>query len=88
MITRTHRRQCLFSCPVSSARKSLAPLLLAWLTSLAAGQATRPSTAPPIEKKGWTLTFHDEFDGNRPDATTVFPGSMDIDYVRVYRRQQ
>jgi beta-glucanase (GH16 family) len=37
-------------------------------TSLAADVASPAPPAPAIEKPGWVLTFHDEFDGNRLDA--------------------
>lgn len=31
--------------------------------------ATRPSAPPAIEKPGWVLTFHDEFDGDHLDQS-------------------
>jgi len=42
-------------------------VVLTCLGLVGAGPATRPSEPPPMEKKGWTLTFHDEFDGTRLD---------------------
>jgi beta-glucanase (GH16 family) len=48
--------------------KLLSAVLTACLAALGAGPATQPAAAPQIEKPGWRLTFHDEFDGSRLDA--------------------
>jgi hypothetical protein len=51
------------------AEETMKQLPLLWMCLIvSAGPATRQSDAPPIEKAGWTLTFHDEFDGNELDT--------------------
>src|SRR6185437_12244267 len=45
-------------------------ILASLISSAFAAPTTRPSnSAPQLEKSGWTLTFHDEFDGSKLDES-------------------
>jgi len=46
-----------------------AVVLLLYFSPLSLGHAGETAPVNAVEKPGWTLTFHDEFDGAQLDAT-------------------
>ena len=59
--------------------------------SYLAVSANQTSTKAP-SKPGWNLTFEDNFEGNQLDSSkweltnTSLPAQMEVDYVRVYQK--